>query len=76
LDKAIVLDNDIASASAKIERPDLLLRLFSDRPVFITPRIFEEHRHLFGMKKIVLLKYQIGPIGNYGMDDPRPAEAR
>lgn len=42
LDKAIILDTDMASAFAKIAHLDLLLRLFSDHPVFITPRIFEE----------------------------------
>jgi predicted nucleic acid-binding protein len=42
LDKAVVLDSDIASAFAKIGRLDLLKRLFSQYPVFITPRIYEE----------------------------------
>ncbi|HEX7444971.1 MAG TPA: hypothetical protein VF300_01140 [Methanothrix sp.] len=42
LDKAIIIDTDIASAFAKIGRLDLLKDLFSKHPVFITPRIFEE----------------------------------
>jgi len=36
------VDTDIASAFAKIKRLDLLLRLFSNHSIFITPRIFEE----------------------------------
>jgi len=36
------VDTDIASAFAKIKRLDLLLCLFSNRSIFITPRIFEE----------------------------------
>ncbi len=36
------MDTDIASAFAKIKRLDLLLRLFSNHSIFITPRIFEE----------------------------------
>ena len=42
MDKAIIIDTDIASAFAKIGRLDLLKDLFSKHPVFITPRIFEE----------------------------------
>jgi predicted nucleic acid-binding protein len=42
LDKAVIVDTDIASAFAKIKRLDLLLRLFSNHSIFITPRIFEE----------------------------------
>jgi len=42
LGKAIIIDADIASAFAKIERLDLLLGLLTKHPVFITPRIFEE----------------------------------
>jgi len=42
LDKAIIVDTDIASAFAKIERLDLLLCLFSNYLIYITPRIFEE----------------------------------
>lgn len=42
MDKAIIIDTDIASAFAKIGRLDLLKDLFSKHLVFITPRIFEE----------------------------------
>ncbi len=42
LDKAVILDSDIASAFAKIGRLDLLKQLFSRHPIFITPRIYEE----------------------------------
>jgi len=42
LDKAIIIDTDIASAFAKIGRLNLLKDLFSKHLVFITPRIFEE----------------------------------
>ena len=42
MDKAVIVDTDIASAFAKIKRLDLLLRLFSNHSIFITPRIFEE----------------------------------
>jgi predicted nucleic acid-binding protein len=42
LDKAVILDSDIASAFAKIGRLDLLNRLLSRHPIFITPRIYEE----------------------------------
>jgi len=42
LDKAIIVDTDIASAFAKIERLNLLLCLFSNHSIYITPRIFEE----------------------------------
>jgi predicted nucleic acid-binding protein len=42
LDKAIIIDTDIASAFSKIERLDLLLAIFSHHLFFITPRIFEE----------------------------------
>ena len=42
MDKAIIIDTDIASAFAKIGRLNLLKDLFSKHPVFITPRIFEE----------------------------------
>ena len=42
MDKAIIIDTDIASAFAKIGRLNLLKGLFSKHPVFITPRIFEE----------------------------------
>ena len=36
------MDTDIASAFAKIERLNLLLCLFSNNSIYITPRIFEE----------------------------------
>lgn len=42
MDKAIIIDTDIASAFAKIGRLNLLKDLFSKHLVFITPRIFEE----------------------------------
>ncbi len=42
LESSIILDTDVASAFAKIERLGLLLSLFSKHPIFITPRIFEE----------------------------------
>ena len=42
LDKGIILDADIASAFAKIERLSLLKRFLSHYQVFITPRIYEE----------------------------------
>lgn len=42
LDKSVIIDADIASVFAKIGRLDLLLRILSKHPSFITPRIFEE----------------------------------
>ena len=42
MDDNIILDTDVASTFAKIDRLDLLLNLFSKRRLFITPRIFEE----------------------------------
>lgn len=42
MDSAVIVDADIASVFAKIERLDLLLEVFSKHPVVITPRIFEE----------------------------------
>jgi predicted nucleic acid-binding protein len=42
LDKAVVVDANIASVFAKIERLDLLLEILSKHSAFITTRIFEE----------------------------------
>jgi predicted nucleic acid-binding protein len=42
LDRAAIVDTDVASAFAKIKRLDLLLCLFPNHTIFITPRIFEE----------------------------------
>lgn len=42
LDRAVIIDTNIASVFAKIERLEILSDLLSKRPAFITPRIFEE----------------------------------
>ena len=42
LDKAVIIDANIASIFAKIGRLDILSGLLSEHPAFITPRIFEE----------------------------------
>lgn len=42
MDKAVIVDSDIASVFAKIKCLDLLLETLSKHPAFITPRIFEE----------------------------------
>lgn len=42
MDRAIIVDTDIASAFSKIGRLCDLLNIFSNHPFYITPRIFEE----------------------------------
>jgi len=42
LGKLVIIDTDMVSAFAKIERLDLLKKLFSKHKVVITPRIHEE----------------------------------
>ncbi len=40
----VIIDTDIASAFAKVDRLDLILRLFHKKEPVITPEIYKERR--------------------------------
>jgi predicted HTH domain antitoxin len=86
LDKAILLDNDVASASAKIERQHLFLRLFSDRPAVINtensrrasaPLWNEENRssQIFDRPRKVIMEWMIQGLQKLGEIRPEALES-